>query len=104
RARGRRGCGRRRRRHASGRSSWIPCLVRRWTGRRWTSADGPLHLELDEAVELQGVLHRQLTGDRLDEAAHDHRHRLRLRETTGHEVEELVLTHLGDGGLVTHLD
>src|SRR3954467_3692190 len=36
------------------------------------SADRPFHLELDEAVELEGVLHGELLRDRLDEAAHDH--------------------------------
>ena len=30
-----------------------------------------VHLQLDEPVELQGVLHGQLAGDGLDEAAHD---------------------------------
>ncbi|WP_362675984.1 hypothetical protein, partial [Streptomyces sp. NPDC048301] len=30
-------------------------------------------LELNRLIELQGVLHGQLLGDRLDEAAHDHR-------------------------------
>src|SRR3972149_388822 len=35
-------------------------------------ADRTLHLQLDEAVELDGVLHRQLLDDRLDQAADDH--------------------------------
>jgi hypothetical protein len=34
--------------------------------------DRAFHLELDEPVELHGVLHRELPGDRLDEAVDDH--------------------------------
>src|SRR3954453_12166914 len=34
-------------------------------------ANGALHLELDEAVHLDRVLHRQLLDDRLDEAVDD---------------------------------
>ena len=64
--------------------------------------DSPFHLQLDEPVELQGVLHRELLGDRLDEAAHDHRHRLVLGQPAAHQVEELVVADLGDRGLVTH--
>src|SRR6478736_9135932 len=70
---------------------------------RLMSANCSFHLELDEAVELEGVLHRELLGDGLDEAAHDHRHRLLLGHASGHQVEHLVLGHLGDGGLVAHL-
>ncbi len=45
----------------------------------------------------------QLARDRLDEAAHDHRHGLVLGHAAGHQVEQLVLAHLRDGGLVAHL-
>jgi len=34
-------------------------------------ADGPLHLELDEAVQFHRILHWQLLDDRLDEAAEE---------------------------------
>src|SRR3954451_15108286 len=34
-------------------------------------ANGALHLQLDEAVHLHRVLHRQLLDDRLDEAVDD---------------------------------
>jgi hypothetical protein len=34
-------------------------------------ADGPLHLQLDQPVQLERVFHRQFPRDRLDEAAHD---------------------------------
>ena len=65
--------------------------------------EAPPHLHsLDEAVELEGVLHRELLGDRLDEAAHDHRHRLVLGQPAAHQVEELVVADLGDGRLVAH--
>src|ERR1700712_1255464 len=59
-------------------------------GRSWSaSADCSFHLELDEPVELEGILHRQLLGDRLDEAAHDHRHCLVLGHAPRHQVEQL---------------
>src|SRR5690606_12212403 len=64
------------------------------------SANAPLHLQLDESVQLDGVLQRQLLRDRLDEAAHDHRRRLVLAETATHEVEELLLADLRDRRLV----
>ena len=44
----------------------------------------------------------QLLGDRLDEAAHDHRHRLVLGHAAGHQVEQLVVGDLGDARLVAH--
>src|SRR3954452_22673093 len=66
-------------------------------------SDRAFHLELDEPVELQGILHRQLARDRLDEAAHDHRHRLVLGHAARHEIEELVLADLADRRLVAHL-
>ena len=64
--------------------------------------DRALHVELDEAGPLDGVLHGQGAGDGLDEAVDDHAHGLLLRESPAHQVEELVLAHLGDGGLVAH--
>ncbi len=39
-------------------------------------ADTAFHAHLDELVEFERVFHGQLAGDRLDEAAHDHRHGL----------------------------
>ena len=39
-------------------------------------ANGALHLQLDQAVHLDRVLHRQLLDDRLDEAVDDHGGRL----------------------------
>src|SRR5436853_3313178 len=75
-------------------------------------ADGALHLELDQAVELERVLQRQLLGDGLDEAAHDHRGRLHLVQAAAHQVEELLFADLahrgfvrdGDLAVLLHLD
>src|SRR5215218_10953910 len=65
------------------------------------SANGALHLELDEAVHLDRVLHRQLLDDRLDEAVDDQLAGLILGDAAAHQVEELLLADLGDRGLVT---
>src|SRR6185436_632853 len=43
-----------------------------------TSANGALHLQLDQPVHLDGVLHRKLFDDRLDEAVDDQLRRLLL--------------------------
>src|SRR5947209_7805284 len=66
-------------------------------------ADRTLHLQLDETRPLDRVLHRQGAGDRLDEAVDDHAHGLLLGEAAAHQVEELVVADLGDGGLVADL-
>src|SRR5438270_1105687 len=67
-------------------------------------ANRALHLELDQAVHLNRVLHRELLGDRLDEAVHDQLRRLLLGDAVRLEVEELLLTDLRDGGLVADVD
>src|SRR6266850_1755023 len=64
-------------------------------------ANGALHLERDEPVHLDCVIHRERLDDRLDEAVHDHRGPFGLGEAAAHEVEELLLTDLRDRGLVT---
>src|SRR5215216_6183305 len=66
--------------------------------------DRAFHLQLDQAVQLDGVLERKLLGYRLDEAVYDHRYGLFLGEPAAHEVEELVFTDLRDGGLVLGVD
>src|SRR5215208_4390869 len=66
--------------------------------------DRAFHLQLDQAVQLDGVLEWKLLGYRLDKAVHDHRDGLLLREPTAHEIEELVLSDFGDRGLVLGVD
>src|SRR3954453_1433349 len=67
-------------------------------------ANGTLHLQLDQPVHLDRVLHRQLLDDRLDEAVDDELAGLLLVQPVGHEVEELLVADLGDGGLVPDVD
>src|SRR5215211_7252044 len=67
-------------------------------------ADRAFHLQLDQAVQLDGVLQRKLLGYRLDKAVDDHRDGLFLGEPAAHEVEELVLTDLRDCCLVLGVD
>src|SRR5258708_14297873 len=66
--------------------------------------DGTGHLELDQTVQLNGVLEWQLLGDWLDKAAHDHRVGFALAQAAAHQIEELLLADLRDGRLVPHLD
>src|SRR5437867_115585 len=61
------------------------------------------HLQLDQAVELNRVLHREFLGDRLNEAVDDQRIRFGLIQPTAHQVEELLVTDLRDGRLVADL-
>src|SRR5215212_1361491 len=64
------------------------------------SANGALHLELDQPVHLDRVLHRELLDDRLDEAVDDQLAGLVLVDAAAHQVEELLLADLGDRRLV----
>src|SRR3954451_5048584 len=63
-------------------------------------ANRALHLEFDQAIHLDRVLHRKLLGDRLDEAVDDHLRGLLLVQSVGLEVIELLLADLRDRGLV----
>src|SRR5260370_18781513 len=63
-------------------------------------ADGALHLELDQPVELDRVLQRQLLGDRLDEAPDDQAHGLGLVDAPAPQVEELLVADARHRGLV----
>src|SRR3954452_9244736 len=67
-------------------------------------ANRALHLELDQAVHLDRVLHRELLDDRLDEAVDDELAGLLLVEAVGLQVEELLVADLGDRGLVADVD
>src|SRR5439155_529376 len=75
-------------------------LLRALGAVRGALTDRPDHLELDEAVELDRVLHRQLLGHRLDEPVDDHRGGLVLREAARLHVEQLRVGDPADGGLV----
>src|SRR3954453_12195628 len=69
-----------------------------------TSANRALHLQLDEPVHLDGVLHRQLLDDRLDEAVDDELAGLLLADAVGLQVEHLLVADLADGRLVADVD
>src|SRR3979411_871546 len=70
----------------------------RW---RWTAlADGALHLELDQPVELDRVLQRQLPTDRLDTPPHAQSHGLGFVDAPAPQVEELLVADARHGGLV----
>src|SRR4051794_7231402 len=68
------------------------------------SANGAFHLELDQPVHLDRVLHRELLDDRLDEAVDDQLAGLLLRQPVGHQVEELLVADLGHRRLVADVD
>src|SRR3954449_889825 len=67
-------------------------------------ANRALHLELDQAVHLDRVLHGELLDDRLDEAVDDQLRGLLLVDAVRLQVEELLLADLRDGGLVADVD
>ena len=46
------------------------------------SSDRPFHLHREQAVQLDGVLHRQLLDEGLEEAVDDERCRIRLAQST----------------------
>jgi hypothetical protein len=58
------------------------------------------HLELDQPVQLDRVLHRQLLHDRLHEAVDDHLRGASSSMPRLMQVEELVLAELETVGLV----
>src|SRR5476651_2593021 len=62
--------------------------------------DAPFHLEVDQALQLDGVLHRELPGQVVDESVDGEAHRLPLGQPALLHVEDLVRAHLGDAGLV----
>src|SRR3954451_24902067 len=70
------------------------------SGRTVALANRALHLQLDQAVHLDRVLHRELLHDRLDEAVYDQLAGLLLADAVRHQVEELLVADLRDGGLV----
>src|SRR4051794_32879557 len=70
------------------------------SGRTAVLPNRALHLQLDQPVHLDRVLHRELLHDRLDEAVDDQLAGLLLADAVRHQIEELLVAHLGNGGLV----
>src|SRR4051812_29744862 len=70
------------------------------SGRTAVLPNRALHLQLDQPVHLDRVLHRELLDDRLDEAVDDELACLLLADAVRHQVEELLVADLGNGGLV----
>ena len=66
--------------------------------------DTAFHLELDQSVHLDRVLHRQFLRERLDEAHDDHLRRFGFGQAAAHQVEELLLGHFGDRRFVLQRD
>src|SRR5205085_437408 len=62
--------------------------------------DRAFHLELDEAVHLDGVFHRQLFDQRLDKPVDDHRAGFGLRKSAAGQVEQLLFANPRNAGLV----
>src|SRR5664280_719780 len=59
------------------------------------------HLKLDQMVHLDRVLHRQFLYQWLDKAGDHHGGGLLLGETAAHQVEQLLLAHFRDRGLMS---
>ena len=71
-----------------------------WTSRTHVAlghsvglANGACHLHLNQPVQLDGVLHRQLTREGRHKAQHDQGERLRLADATAVRVEALGRWH-----------
>ena len=60
------------------------------------------HLQLDQAIHFDRVLHWKLFHQRLDEAVNDHRAGLGLGKPATHQVEQLLFTDAANTGLVAH--
>lgn len=57
-------------------------------------ADRAFHFELDEAIELNRILHGQLLHERIEEAVHDHGARFLFVHAAGREIIQLLLGDL----------
>src|SRR5271165_1237166 len=88
---------------ASSRCCWASASAGRARGVA-ALANGALHLQLDQPVHLDGVLHRELFDDRLDESVDDQLRGLFLADSVRHQVEELVVADLRDGRLVADVN
>jgi len=67
---------------------------------RHGSADGAFHFEVDEALELDGVLHRELAHEVVDEAVHGQAHGLAFVHAALLHIEDLLGADLGNAGFV----
>src|SRR5262249_46372747 len=76
-------------------SSCLPTMRRPFLGTYVILTDTAFHLELDEAVHFDRVLHRKFFSERFNEAHNDHLRCLSFGQTAAHEVEQLILGHLG---------
>src|SRR5438128_9407215 len=63
-------------------------------------ADRAFHLELDQALELDGVFHRELADEIVDETVDTQAHGLRFAQAALLHVEDLLGADLADAGLV----
>src|SRR5439155_25977320 len=88
----------------SDRSELICSTVSRENAMAEALADGPRHLELHQAVQLDRVFHRKLFGNWLDEAVDDHVRGLGLSQAPAHQIEQLLVADLRDRGLVADVD
>ena len=76
----------------SGSRGHLSCFVC-WSAEvssRRQLANRAFHLELDQAVHLDGVLHRQLFHERLDETVDDHGAGFSFCEPAAGEIEQLL--------------
>src|SRR5881227_2492435 len=67
---------------------------------RATLPDRAFHLQLDQALELDAVFHRELPHEIVDEAVHTQAHCLRFGEAALLHVENLFRADLADAGFV----
>src|SRR5438477_2059059 len=65
-------------------------------------SDRALHLELDQAFQLDRIFHRKLADEIVDEAVDAQAHRLRFGQTALLHVENLFGADLTDAGFVLH--
>src|SRR5262249_17124218 len=63
-------------------------------------ADGTFHLQSQQAIQFDRILHRQLFGERLEEAVDDHRLAFGLGQPAALQVEQLLIRDLADGRFV----
>src|SRR5215471_12877549 len=68
---------------------------------RWLP-DRAFHFQLDQALELDAVFHRELAHEIVDEAVHAKAHRLRFTQTALLHIEDLLCAYLADAGFVLH--